>query len=286
MTALRARLRSGALTPPAMLWLIAFYVVPLGFVIASSLATTDIVGRPVYEWRTDNYEQAFQGLFLPVFGRSLLYAAVTTAICLLIAYPTAYAISRYGGRWRNLLILGVLIPWLADYLIRIYAWQQLLSGKGLVNGALRALGLVGDEGAVMLNTSFAVIVGLVYNFLPLMILPIYMAVEQLDDRLIEAGKDLYASGRQVFVHVTLPATISGAASGTVLVFLLTLGDWATVSLLGGTGQYMIGNLIQDQLNSAGSLPFGAALTVVLLGLIALVLIGARLLSAGARKAAA
>lgn len=286
MTALRARLRSGALTTPAMLWLTAFYVVPLGFVVASSLATTDIVGRPVYTWRADNYEQAFQGLFLPVFGRSLLYAAITTAICLLVAYPTAYAISRYGGRWRNLLILGVLIPWLADYLIRIYAWQQLLSGRGLVNGALRALGLVGDEGAVMLNTSFAVIVGLVYNFLPLMILPIYMAVEQLDDRLIEAGSDLYASARQVFVHVTLPATASGALSGTVLVFLLTLGDWATVSLLGGTGQYMIGNLIQDQLNSAGSLPFGAALTVVLLALIALVLVGGRLLSLGARKAAA
>lgn len=285
MTTLRARLRQGALTTPAMLWLTAFYLVPLGFVVASSLATTDIVGRPVYGWHADNYEQAFQGLFLPVFGRSLLYAAITTAICLLVAYPTAYAISRYGGRWRNLMMLGVLIPWLADYLIRIYAWQQLLSGNGLVNGALRTLGLVGDDGAAMLNTGFAVIVGLVYNFLPLMILPIYMAVEQLDDRLIEAGKDLYASGRQVFVHVTLPATAGGAASGTVLVFLLTLGDWATVSLLGGTGQYMIGNLIQDQLNSAGSLPFGAALTVVLLGLIALVLVGGRLLAAGGRRLA-
>lgn len=282
-----ARVLWAGLATPGLLWLVALYLVPLGFVVAGSLATSDVVGRPIYGWHTENYDQVFQGLLLPVLQRSLLFALVTTAICLLVGYPTAYLISRYGGRWRNALVLLILVPWLADYLIRIYAWQQLLSEHGPINRLLDALGLVGPEGLSMLNTTFAVIVGLVYNFLPLMILPIYVAVEQLDKRLIEAGRDLYGSARSVFLHVTLPNTMSGVASGVLLVFLLALGDWATVSLLGGTDQYMIGNLIQDQLNSAGSLPFGSALTVVLLAVIALVVALGRLLaSRGMRRMAA
>lgn len=270
------------LAVPGTAWLVALYLVPLGFVVAGSFGTVDVVGRPIYGWYTENYSQVFQGTYGPILLRSLLYTGVTTLACLLIGYPTAYVISRFGGRWRNLLILGILIPWLADYLIRIYAWQQLLADDGLVS---QVLGLVGAGGAEILNTPAAVLVGLVYNFLPLMILTVYVAVERLDARLIEAGKDLYGSSWSVFVHVTLPNTASGISSGVLLVGLLTLGDWATVSLLGGPDQYMIGNLIQDQLNAAGSLPFGSATIVVLLTLIGGVMLVGRLAVAGSRRIA-
>jgi spermidine/putrescine transport system permease protein len=254
---------------PGLVWVLLLFIAPFGFVVAASVGSTDAVGRILYGWSTENYELAFDGVILPIVWRSVTYAAIATAICVLVAYPTAYVIARHGGRWRAVLVLAVLVPWLVSYIIRIYAWQQLLADGGLVNEVLRDIGLVGEHGVQLLGTSGAVVTGLVYNYLPLAILPMYAAIDRLDPRVLEAGRDLYGSRRAVFWHVVVPETRAGVAIAAGLVFVLSLGDWATASLLGGADQYMVGNLIQDQVNSQGSMPFGAVLSVMLLAVIAL-----------------
>ncbi|BBZ32710.1 ABC transporter permease [Mycolicibacterium confluentis] len=267
---------------PGTVWLLLLFVVPFGFVVAASVGSTDAVGRILYGWSTANYELAFDGVILPIVWRSVSYAAIATAVCLVVGYPTAYVIARYGGRWRTALVLAVLVPWLVSYIIRIYAWQQLLADGGLANALLREVGL-GDNGFRLLGTSGAVVTGLVYNYLPLAILPMYAAIDRLDPRVLEAGRDLYGSRRAVFWHVALPETRAGVAIASGLVFVLSLGDWATASLLGGADQYMIGNLIQDQVNSQGSLPFGAVLSVLLLAVIAVGYGGVRFATLAVRR---
>lgn len=248
-------------------WVLLFYVVPLLLIAAASFATPDVIGRPTYGWTTANYGFVFQDAYIPVILRTFGYALAATVVALAIGYPTAYAISRYGGRAKIVLLLFILVPWLADYLVRIYAWVQILGQDGPLLGILRALGLA-DEATAFLGTPGALLLGLVYSFLPFMILTVFLAAERLDESLLEAADDLYASPLQKFLRVTVPQTAGGILSGCQLVFLLSLGDFAVAQFLGGS-QYMIGNLIRDQLSSAGSLPFGAALTVTLLaGLIA------------------
>lgn len=252
------------LLAPGALWLLVLFVAPFGVVIAVSLGTTDILSRPVFGWNPENYQQVFDPLFVPVILRSAAFAVATTVLCLLIGYPVAYMIARYGGRFRNLLIVLIILPWFADYLVRIYAWFVILGDEGVVNGLLKAAGLPGNPPFLFVNTSFAVVGGLVYDFLPFMILPIYAALERMDPSLIEAGKDLYGTPLQTFLHVTWPATIQGVVAGAVLVGLPAVGDFATAQILGGPNNYMIGNLIQDQFTGGGYWPFGAALTIVLM----------------------
>jgi spermidine/putrescine transport system permease protein len=256
---------------PGALWLLLLFVAPFGVVIAVSLGTTDILGRPVLGWYPENYQQVFDPIFVPVILRSVAFAIATTMLCLLIGYPVAYMIARYGGRFRNLLIVLIILPWFADYLVRIYAWFVILGDEGVVNGLLRAAGMSGDPPLTFVNTPFAVIGGLVYDFLPFMILPIYAALERMDPSLIEAGKDLYGSPLQTFMHVTWPATIQGVIAGAILVGLPAVGDFATAQILGGPNTYMIGNLIQDQFGG-GYWPFGAALTVVLMAALSVLMI--------------
>ena len=256
---------------PGALWLLLLFVAPFGVVIAVSLGTTDILGRPVPGWYPENYQQVFDPIFVPVILRSVAFAIATTVLCLLIGYPVAYMIARYGGRFRNLLIVLIILPWFADYLVRIYAWFVILGDEGVVNGLLRAAGMSGDPPLTFVNTPFAVIGGLVYDFLPFMILPIYAALERMDPSLIEAGKDLYGTPLQTFMHVTWPATIQGVIAGAILVGLPAVGDFATAQILGGPNTYMIGNLIQDQFGG-GYWPFGAALTVVLMAALSVLMI--------------
>lgn len=256
-------------------WIVLFYLVPLALIAASSFATPDVIGRPTYGWTLANYQFVFQDAYLPVIGRTFGYAIVATVIALAVGYPTAYAISRYGGRLKIVLLLLVLVPWLADYLVRIYAWVQILGNEGPVLAFLRSLGL-GDQDTALLGTPGALVLGLVYSFLPFMILTVFLSVERIDPSLLEAADDLYASPVAKFLRVTVPQTAGGIVSGCQLVFLLSLGDFAVAQFLGGS-QYMIGNLIRDQLATAGSLPFGAALTVTLL--LGLVLVGVLVLTA-------
>jgi len=257
---------------PGGLWLLVLFIAPFGMVIAISLATTDFLGRPVFGFYPENYTQAFDPLFIPVLLRSVGFSVATTLLCLVIGYPVAYMIARYAGRFKNLLVVLIILPWFADYLVRIYAWFVLLGDEGVVNGALRFLGFHGNPPVIFLNTPTAVIGGLVYDYLPFMILPIYAALERMDPSLIEAGKDLYGTPLQTFLNVTWPATIQGVIAGSVLVGLPAVGDFATVQILGGPNTYMIGNLIQDQFTAGGFWPLGAALTIVLMAILSVLIV--------------
>ena len=257
---------------PGGIWLVALFVVPCVFVLALSFGYVDDLGRAVYSTSTDNYAKAFDPIYVPVLLRSVFYAALTTLLCLAIGYPVAYYIARYGGRYRSALIALLVLPFFVNYLVRTYAWVALLSDEGLVNTGLRDAGLI-EEPLRMINTPFAVIGGLTYGYLILMILPVYGSIERLDKSVIEAGKDLYGSKFQTFMHVTLPQTKQGILAGSVLVFLPSVGDFVSAQLLGGPDTYMVGNLIQDQFFAANNWPFGAALTVVMMLFLSIWMIG-------------
>lgn len=254
---------------PGALWLAALYVAPLLVVIATSFATPDMVGRPIWGFTPDNYLLVFDPLYLPIVVRTFAYAAAATVLCLVIGFPTAYTIARFGGRFKTLLMLTVLIPWLTDYLVRIYSWVQLLGNEGVINGFLKDQGWVSSRGLSLVGNPYSLLLGLVYNFLPIMIIALYSSIERMDKRLLEAARDLYSGGAATFLHVILPACKPGVLAGCLLVFLLCLGDFATAQFLGGS-QYMLGNLIRDQFATAGSLPVGAALTVTLLAVLLVV----------------
>lgn len=248
---------------PGGLWLVLLFVVPLVFVLALSFGYVDDLGRAVYATDLDNYADAFDPTYMPVLVRSVLYALATTVLCLLIGFPVAYYIARYGGRYRSALIALLVLPFFVNYLVRTYAWVALLADEGLVNTAIVDAGLR-DEGLRLINTPWAVIGGLTYGYLVFMILPVYGALERLDRSVIEAGKDLYGTPFRTFWHVTLPQTKQGILAGSVLVFLPAVGDFVAAQLLGGPDTYMVGNLIQDQFFAASNWPFGAALTVVMM----------------------
>jgi spermidine/putrescine transport system permease protein len=248
---------------PAGAWLLLLFAVPLGIVLAVSLGETDPVYQAVYGWHPENFGDVFDPLFGPVLMRSVGYALATVALCLLIGYPIAYYIARFGGRWKTLLIALVVLPFLVNYLVRTYAWVAILSDEGLVNGILVDTG-VSENGVRFVNTWYAVVGGLVYGYLAFMILPLYAALDRMDPSLIEAGKDLYGTRWQTFWHVTWPAAFQGVAAGCVLVFLPAVGDFISAQLLGGPDTYMVGNLIQQQFLEAQNWPFGAALTIVMM----------------------
>jgi spermidine/putrescine transport system permease protein len=257
---------------PGGLWLVVLFLAPFGIVIAVSLGTTDFLGRVIYGFHPQNYLSIVDPVYFPVLIRSLIFAVTTTVLCLVIGYPVAYMIARFGGRFRNLLVVLIILPWFADYLVRIYAWFVILGDEGVVNGVLRAVGMHGNPPVILLNTSFSVVGGLVYDYLPFMILPIYASLERMNPALIEAGKDLYGTPLQTFLHVTWPATIQGVVAGAVLVGLPSVGDFATASILGGANTFMIGNVIQDQFAGNGDWPTGAVLTLAFMALLAVLMI--------------
>jgi spermidine/putrescine transport system permease protein len=249
---------------PGAAWLLLLFLVPLGITLAISFGETDELGNALYAWHPENYDRVFDPLFVPVLLRSVGYAAATVVLCVLIGYPIAYYIARFGGRYKYLLVALVVLPFLVNYLIRVYAWTAILSDGGILNGILADLSLTDSGGVRFLNTPWAVIGGLVYGYLAFMILPIYAALDRMDPTLIEAGKDLYGTRWQTFRYVTWPATFQGVLAGSVLVFLPTVGDFVSAQLLGGPDTYMVGNLIQQQFFEANNFPFGAALTTVMM----------------------
>jgi spermidine/putrescine transport system permease protein len=246
-----------AFLAPGALWLLLLFVTPVVFLLALSFGYTDDLGEAIYGTSLDNYSRVFDPDLIPVLVRSVGYALATVALCLLIGYPVAYYIAVFGGRWKNILLALVVLPFFVNYLVRTYAWIAMLGDDGLVNGIL-------SSDIRFLNTPYAVTGGLVYGFLAFMILPIYASLDRMDPSLIEAGKDLYGGPAQTFRHVTLPHTMQGVLAGSVLVFLPAVGDFVSASLLGGPEQVMIGNLIQQQFQASDNWPFGAALTVVMM----------------------
>jgi spermidine/putrescine transport system permease protein len=272
----RRGLWSSFLVPPG-LWLAVFYLVPLGLIIAASFGQVDFLGRVLYAWPfagwdLSNYHTVLSSAYLPAFFRSLAFALLTTALCLLIGYPVAYVIARYGGRVRHLLVVLLVLPWFVDYLIRVYAWIVLLGDNGVVNGWLHDLGMAGDPPVQFLGTWWAVVGGLFYSYFPFMVLPIFAAVDRMDSSLVEAGKDLYGTPWQTFRHVTFPATFQGVVAGAVLVFLPAAGDFANSEFLGSPGTSMIGNVINSTFNAGGYVPLGGTLTVCFMAGIAVFMV--------------
>jgi spermidine/putrescine transport system permease protein len=248
---------ASAFLVPGGLWLVALFATPLICLLALSFGYTDDLGEALYGWNPENYSRVFDADLLPVLVRSVGFALATVVLCLLIGYPVAYYIAIFGGRWKNVLLALVVLPFFVNDLVRTYAWIAMLGDDGLVNGVLG-----GD--VRFLNTPYAVIGGLVYGFLTFMILPVYASLDRMDPSLIEAGKDLYGGPWQTFRNVTWPHTMQGVLAGSVLVFLPAVGDFVSASLLGGPDDVMVGNLIQQQFQASDNWPFGAALTVVMM----------------------
>lgn len=262
-------------------WVLTFFVSSLLIVVLLSFGRVQSDGRPVFGTRLANYEALWNEVYLELFLRSLGYALATTLVCALIAVPVAYTIALHGGRFKNVLVAAIVVPFFASYLIRMYAWAALLSDDGAVNSLIRRSGL--GDGVQFLNTPVAVIGGLVYGYVVFMILPVYAALERMDVSLIEAGKDLYHGPLRTFLAVTLPATRAGLAGGMLLVFLPALGDFVSAQLLGGPRTYMIGNLVQQQFLEGQNWPLGSALTVAMMLALTVLMVGYLRASAGARS---
>lgn len=258
--------RGHLLLLPTTLWLGALLIGPLVVIIAFSLGTRGINPPVRFDWahpRLESYRRALDPDFLPIFGRSLLYAATATVCCIALGFPLAYWIARRPPRHRTLLLVLAVVPFLTSYLIRMYAWQFILQRNGLLNAALGGLGLGDDR--TFLNTPGAVILGLTYGFLPFMVLPLYAAVERMDPALVEASHDLGHGRISTFRRVILPSVMPGLVAGTLLVFIPALGDFVTPALLGGTRTVMYGSVIQDQFRGGGNnWPLGSAMAVLLM----------------------
>ena len=253
-----------SLLAPGVGWLVLFFVVPLAFIFVVSLGSRDELSRvTLANPSLDNYLKAFDPVFLPTFLNSIRFALITTVLSLAIGYPIAYWISRYGGRHKVLLIILVMLPFWTSYLIRTYSWMILLRDNGVVNSILMALGII-DQPIILMNTDISVILGMVYGFLPFAILPLFVSIDRLDPTLVAAGRDLYASGRQAFLHVTLPLTMPGIIAASLLTFIPALGDFVTPDLLGGPGTTTIAKNIQELFLAGRDWPYGAALGFVLM----------------------
>ena len=262
------KLRASLLALPGALWLSIFFLLPLLFVLAASFMSRDTAGAPILPLTLEHYTRSF-GPFAPVLWRSLKIALYTTLWCLLLGYPLAFFIgTRTRPRWRLVLLFMVLLPFWTNFLVRTYALQTLLGREGPVNASFINLGLIAAP-LQLLNTPFAVILGLVYGFLPFMVLPIYASVERLDRRFVEAAFDLGANDLQTFWRVILPLTLPGVVAGSALVFIPAIGAFVTPDLLGGTRGLMIGNLVARQFGRAANVPLGSALSMVLMGLVLL-----------------
>ena len=250
---------------PGTAWMSVFFVSALLLLIALSFGTTDALGNPRFGGTLDNVIGVFTPTYLRVIIRSLMYAVAASVICLVIAYPVAYAIARHGGRYKNALVALLVVPFFANYLVRMYGWQTLLSDESMLMTWLRHLGV--SASFHILDTGAAVIGGLVYGYVVFMILPIYASLERMDGALIEAGRDLYGSSLRTFFTVTVPASRAGAYAGLALVFLPAMGDFISSQLLGGPDNLMVGNLIQEKFFAGQNWPLGAALTMALMVLL-------------------
>jgi spermidine/putrescine transport system permease protein len=259
---------------PGLGWLVVFFALPLGYMLFESLKSGTPDTGFVFDWDFGNYSHAID-LFSEQFLRSFEYAGLATALCFIIGYPLAYVIAFRGGRWRNALLLAVIVPFFVTYLIRTLSWETILEDDGFIVSALQTVGILGSDGR-LLDTTVSVVLGITYNFLPFMILPLYASLERIDPRMLEAGYDLYGRRRDVFLRVTLPLSMPGVVAGGLLTFIPAAGDFINAELLGTPRQSMIGNVIQSRYLEVGDYPTAAALSFILMGaMLLLVVIWAR-----------
>jgi spermidine/putrescine transport system permease protein len=264
----RSKLAPYLMVLPAMAYLTVFFVVPIWTLLRTSLSTASgsiYLPTLTFSWNFGNYVDAFR-LYQDQILRSFGYAFTATVLCLLLAYPLAYVIALKAGRYKNLILGLVILPFFVTFLIRTLAWKTILEDDGWVVGALGSVGLLPGEGR-LLSTSWAVIGGLTYNWIVFMILPLYVSLEKIDPRLLEASKDLYSTNRRTFRRVILPLSIPGVLAGSLLVFIPAVGDFINADYLGSTQTTMIGNVIQKQFLIVKDYPAAAALSFVLMALI-------------------
>ncbi len=267
----RMRKNGVFLALPTILWLVIFFVLPLAVVLVFSFMSRGRGGVAIMPFTLGHYERAF-GIFMIILQRSISLAALATVVCLVIGYPLAFFISTRRRRvTRQIALFLVILPFWTNFLIRTYAWRILLGEEGVINGFLLGIGLI-DDALPLLNTQFAVLVGLVYGFLPFMVLPIYASVERFNFRYVDAAQDLGANELRVFIRVVLPLTLPGVLAGCALVFIPSVGAFVTPDLLGGTKGLMIGNLINKQFGGSGNMPLGSALSIVMMAVVMLSLL--------------
>ncbi|MDP5182961.1 ABC transporter permease [Blastococcus sp. BMG 814] len=247
---------------PGLAWLAVFFLVPMVALASMSLQTGSLGQGYRLTWEWSNYSEALS-TFGAQFGRSFLYAGAATLLCLLIGYPLAYAIAFKAGRWRNLLLILVIAPFFTSFLIRTLAWKIILSDDGWVVDTLRAVALL-DDGGRLLATPAAVVLGLTYNFLPFMVLPLYASLEKMDERLLEAAADLYANAFTAFRKVTWRLSLPGVVAGTLLTFIPAAGDYVNVQFLGTPNSAMVGTVIQSRFLTVLDYPTAAALSFALM----------------------
>jgi spermidine/putrescine transport system permease protein len=249
---------------PGAVWLGLFFVVPFYSLVATSLYDPNgsLLGGYDMTWAFGNYGDVIREYWQPLV-RSLVFGGISTVLCLVIGYPLAYAIAFKAGQWKNLMLVLVIAPFFTSFLIRTLSWELILSDNGFLANRLRDVGILGPDGR-LLATSFAVIMGLTYNFLPFMVLPLYASLEKIDPRLIEASGDLYASPARGFMKVTFPLSMPGVVAGTLLTFIPAAGDYINAQLLGSPQDRMVGNVIQDLFSTATIYPSAGALSMVLM----------------------
>jgi spermidine/putrescine transport system permease protein len=265
---------------PGLLWLAVFFLVPLLTLASTSLQTGSLAEgyRLTFEWST--YTSVWS-TYSSQLVRSFLYAGTATVLALLIGYPLAYAIAFKAGRWRNVMLVLVVAPFFTSFLIRTLAWKIVLADDGWVVGALQAVGLLSESGR-LLATPTAVVLGLTYNFLPFMVLPLYASLEKIDPRLLEAAGDLYASPARAFWSVTWPLSLPGVVAGTLLTFIPAAGDYVNVQFLGTPNSQMIGNVIESRFLTVLDYPAAAALSITVMTAV-LVLVLTYVRRVGARE---
>jgi spermidine/putrescine transport system permease protein len=264
---IRRRLSGYGLVLPGAAWLVVFFLVPMYLMLRLSLNSGNADAGFQFTWDWANYKEAFS-LYGTQFVRSFYYAGIATALALAIAYPLAYGIVFHGGRYKNLLLLLVLAPFLTTYLIRTLAWETILNDQ---SPAVQLLGNIGViPGDRVLGTAGAVIAGITYNFLPFMVLPLFASLEAIDRRYLEAAQDLYASPRFAFWRITVPLSAPGIVAGALLTFIPAVGDYINANFLGGPNNRMIGNVVQGLYLVERNYPLAAALSFVLMALITFV----------------
>lgn len=246
---------------PIIFWLGLFLVVPMLIVVVISFMSRDTLGNVVMGFNLDGYKRFFEPLYLGIYWDTIVLSVTTTVLCLVLSYPLAYYIANASTKMRTWGLILITVPFWINFLIRTYAWVLLLRTQGVVNNLLIDLGWIAEP-LQMLYTKGAVLLGMVYTFIPFMVLPIYVAIEQMDKRLLEAASDLGATSWRAFWHVTLPQTKSGIMTGAVLVYVSTTGMFVVTDILGGAKSAMISNIIQSQFLGARNWPFGAALSVI------------------------
>ena len=258
--------RKSLLSTPYILWTILFTIVPLLIILIFSLSASSKIGNLSMDFTLDRYVQFFEPIYADVFFRSIKLSLYSTVFCLIIGYPVAYIIANKKMKMRNFLILFIILPQWTNFLLRTYAWMSILKDNGPINAFLINIGLI-KEPLTLLYTDGAVLMGMIYNFLPYMILPIYTVILKIDKAYVEAARDLGASGSTTFRKIILPLSMPGIVSGIIMVFMPAISTFVISDLLGGGHSMLMGNLIQNQFLAARNWQFGSAISMILIFII-------------------